>query len=192
LDDQRRNADVMLLLDHSGSMNESIGNTTKIEGAKAGLKEFVNKFGNDDQLGLTIFNDQSNVVVPISQLGPKRQQVLSSIDGVVANGNTSLFDTIAAQQEALKKMPSKNIKALIVLTDGLETASQMNLDQLLQRVRFTENDARNGVYIFTIAYGSDADAKTLSAIAEAAGGQEYNSPPDPITLVYDRISHITY
>ena len=62
---QRRRVDVMLILDRSGSMNDSIGGETKIDGAKAGLKEFVNLLSDDDQLGLTVFSDQANVLTPV-------------------------------------------------------------------------------------------------------------------------------
>jgi Ca-activated chloride channel homolog len=185
---QKRRVDVMLILDRSGSMNDSIGGTTKIDGAKAGLKEFVNLLNDDDKLGFTVFSTQADVVSPVDQLGPKRQNVLNSIDGVVAEGNTLLFDTISAQQKALQNIPSKNIRALVVLTDGQDTASQMNLDQLIRQVSLTGENAGSGVKIYTIAYGNDADADGLTKIANAAGGKEYAGTPQNIQSVYNQIS----
>jgi Ca-activated chloride channel family protein len=185
---QKRRVDVMLILDRSGSMNDSIGGTTKLDGAKAGLKEFVNLLNDDDKLGLTVFSNQANVVSPVDQLGPKRQNVLNSIDSVVAIGSTLLFDTIAAQQQTLQNMPSKNIKALLVLTDGRDTASQMSLNQLTQQVSLTGKDAGTGVKIYTIAYGNDADANDLTQIANTAGGKEYAGNPQNIQSIYDQIS----
>jgi Ca-activated chloride channel family protein len=181
--------DVMLLLDHSGSMDDEVG---KFASAKAGIKEFVGKFGDSDKLGLTIFNDQSNVVVQMNQLGPERQQVLNSIDNIETGGNTSLYDAIATQQESLQDTHSKDIKALIVLTDGLDTSSStMNLRSLIQQISLTGDNAGEGVHIYTIAYGRDADSKTLNQIAHFAGGKEYDSSPDTISEVYDSINHIT-
>jgi Ca-activated chloride channel family protein len=185
---QKRRVDVMLILDRSGSMNGSIGGTTKIDGAKAGLKEFVNLLNDDDRVGFTVFSDQANVLTPIDQLGPKRQQVLDSIGGVLADGNTLLFDTIAEQHKALQSLPSKNIKALVVLTDGKDTASQMNLDQLIHQVSLTGENAGAGVKIYTIAYGDDADPDGLTKIANAAGGKEYAGTPQNIQSVYTQIS----
>ncbi len=185
---QKRRVDAMLILDRSGSMNQSLGGTTKIDGAKAGLKDFVKLFNDDDKVGLTIFSTQADVLTPIDQLGPKRQKMLDSIDGVIAEGDTRLFNTIAEQRNALQNAQSKNIKALIVLTDGEDTAGQMNLDQLLQQVSLTGENAGTGVKIYTIAYGDGANVDALTKIANAAGGKEYAGNPQNIQAVYNEIS----
>jgi Ca-activated chloride channel family protein len=187
-DEQRRKVDVMLILDRSGSMNDPIGGTTKIEGAKMGLIQFVNLLGDGDGLGLTVFSDQANVIASVSQLGPKRQNVINQINGILAEGSTRLFDTIAEQVAALQALPSKHIKAVVVLTDGLDTASQRSQDQLLKQITPTGEDAGLGVKVFTIAYGNDADANQLTAIAAATGGQEYAGNPQNIQAVYLQIS----
>src|SRR5262249_25762905 len=129
-----------------------------------------------------------NVVSQVSQLGPKRQSLLKSINGVVADGSTLLFDTIAAQQKALQSAPSKSIKALVVLTDGEDTASNMNIDRLIHQNSLTGENAGTGVKIFTIAYGDDANADELTKIANAAGGKEYAGNPQNIRSVYSQIS----
>ena len=79
--EQRRKVDVMLILDRSGSMTEQIGGISKIDAAKQGLKQFVNLVGNNDALGLTVFSDSSDVLTPVTQLGPKRQDVLNRTPG---------------------------------------------------------------------------------------------------------------
>jgi Ca-activated chloride channel family protein len=185
---QQRRVDLMLILDRSGSMNESSGGTTKIDGAKAGLKEFVNLLNDNDNLGLTVFSDQTSVISQIGQLGSKRQSLLKSIDGVVADGSTLLFDTIATQQQALQNRSSRNIKALVVLTDGEDTASKMSLDQLIHQISLTGENAGTGIKIFTIAYGDGANASELTRIANAAGGKEYAGNPQNIKSVYSQIS----
>jgi Ca-activated chloride channel family protein len=185
---QQRRVDLMLILDRSGSMNDSSGGTPKIDGAKAGLKEFVNLLNDNDNLGLTVFSDQTNVISQIGQLGPKRQTLLKSIDGVVADGSTLLFDTIATQQKALQNRSSRNIKALVVLTDGEDTASKMNLDQLIHQISLGGENAGTGIKIFTIAYGDGANADELTKIANAAGGKEYAGNPQNIKSVYSQIS----
>lgn len=187
-DEQRRKVDVMLILDRSGSMNDSIGGTTKIEGAKQGLLEFVDLLGDADGLGLTIFSDQANILSPVAPLGPKRASLKEQINGILATGTTRLFDTIAEQVAALQALPSKHIKAVVVLTDGQDTASQRTIDDLLKQISPTGENAGEGVKVFTIAYGDDADAGELTSIATATGGQEYAGNPQNIQQVYLQIS----
>lgn len=187
-DEQRRKVDVMLILDRSGSMNDPIGGISKIDAAKQGLTEFVGLLGDLDGLGLTVFSDNADVLTPITALGPKRQDVLNQINGISAQGNTRLFDTIAEQFEALKTMSSKHIKAIVVLTDGMDNDSQRTIDQLVSEITPTGENAGEGVKIFTIAYGGDADVDGLTRIANAAGGQEYAGTPQNIKQVYLQIS----
>lgn len=187
-DEQRRKVDVMLILDRSGSMNDPIGGISKIDAAKQGLTEFVGLLGDSDGLGLTVFSDDANVLSSVSALGPKRQDMLNQISGIQADGNTRLFDTIAEQFEALQAMPSKHIKAIVVLTDGMDNISQHSLDQLVKEITPTGENAGEGVKIFTIAYGSDADVNGLTSIANATGGQEYAGTPQNIKQVYLQIS----
>ncbi len=187
-DQQRRKVDVMLILDRSGSMNDAIGGVAKIDAAKQGLAEFVNLLGDSDGLGLTVFSDDANVLTPIGALGPKRQSVLTTINGIIAGGNTRLFDTIAEQYESLKTLQSKHIKAIVVLTDGMDNASARSLEQLVKEITPSGENAGQGVKIFTIAYGDDADEQGLTQIAQATGAQEYAGNPQNIKQVYEMIS----
>ncbi|HLG77638.1 MAG TPA: vWA domain-containing protein, partial [Ktedonobacteraceae bacterium] len=179
-------------IDHSGSMNDPVGGTTKISGARQGLAEFVGLLGDLDNLGLTQFSDQEQVLTPLSPLGPKRQQVLSTINTLSAAGNTRLFDTISDQVRSLQAFPSKHIKAMVVLTDGVDDASTTTIAQLLQQITPTGANAGEGIKVYTIAYGdaqgSGVDVKDLRAIAGATGGQEYAGTPQNIKQVYLNIS----
>jgi len=185
---QRRRVDVMLILDRSGSMSDSIGDISKIDGAKQGLTEFVNLLSDSDQLGLTAFSDSADVLSPVSPLGSKRQDLLNTINGINADGGTRLFDTISEQVKALNAVQTHDIKAVVVLTDGMDNASQLSIDQLVSQVTPGGEDAGNGIKVFTIAYGSDADVDGLTKIANAGGGQEYAGTPQNIRQVYLQIS----
>ena len=185
---QRRRVDVMLILDRSGSMSDSIGDISKIDGAKQGLTEFVNLLSDSDQLGLTAFSDSADVLSPVSPLGSKRQDLLNTINGINADGGTRLFDTISEQVKALNAVQTHDIKAVVVLTDGMDNQSQLSIDQLVSQVTTGGEDAGNGVKVFTIAYGGDADVDGLTKIANAGGGQEYAGTPQNIRQVYLQIS----
>ena len=185
---QRRRVDVMLILDRSGSMNDDIGGVTKLEGAKQGLKEFTNLLADQDQLGLTIFSNQSDVIVPTAPLGPQRQALLQKIDNIAVGGETRLFDTIGEQVQSIKQMQTRDIKSVVVLTDGMDNASQLNQDKLISQIQAQGENAGNSIKVFTIAYGGDADTRALTQIANATGGQEYSGTPQNIKAVYNQIS----
>ncbi len=181
---QRRKVDVLLILDRSGSMNDN----GKIGSAKQGLFEFTNLLGDSDGLGLTTFSADITVLTGVSALGPKRQQVLGLINSITASGNTRLYDTIDQRYKALAAQPSRHIKVIVVLTDGMDDASQLSEQQLLQDASAAGNNAGASIKVFTIAYGSDADTGVLSSIANASGGQEYAGTPQNIKQVYLDIS----
>lgn len=202
---QRRKVDVMLVLDRSGSMNDLVGGVSKISAAKQGLIEFINLLGASDGLGLTVFSTDADVLRPLTPLGSQRQDILNKINGITANGSTRLFDTIAEQWQALKALPSKHNKALIVLTDGIDTSSQRSLDQLLSEITPSGGNAGEGIKIFTIAYGNNPNAEVcgqqkianttggvdvcaLMKIANATGEQKYDGTPQNIKQVYLQIS----
>ncbi len=143
----------------------------------------INLLGDSDGLGVTVFSNSADVLTPVTPLGPKRQDVLNLINQISASGNTLLFDTIAAQFDALNKLPSKHIKAVIVLTDGMDNISQHSLDQLVSQITPVGENAGNSIKVFTIAYGSDADVSGLTKIANATAGQEYAGTPQNIKQV---------
>ena len=185
---QRRRVDVMLILDRSGSMNNDIGGITKLDGAKQGLKEFTGLLADQDELGLTVFSNQADVIAPTAPLGPQRQGLLKQIDNIQVGGETRLFDTISEQVQAIQQVQTRHIKSVVVLTDGMDNASRLSLDQLTAQIQAKGENAGNSIKVFTIAYGSDADTKGLTQIANASGGQEYSGTPQNIKTVYNQIS----
>jgi hypothetical protein len=125
---------------------------------------------------------------PVSLLGPKGQNLLNTINGINADGNTRLFDTIAEQVSALQALPSKHIKAIVVLTDGMDNISHRSVNQLVSQITPSGENAGEGIKVFTIAYGSDADVNGLTMVANDTGGQEYAGTPQNIRQVYLQIS----
>jgi Ca-activated chloride channel family protein len=160
----------------------------KIGAAKQGLLEFAGLLGNNDGLGLTTFSDDITVQTPVQQLGPNRQNIISQMNAIEAGGNTRLYDAIDGQVKALSTLQSKHIKVVVVLTDGMDDASNITIGRLINDIKTSGKDAGNGIKVFTIAYGSDADFSDLAKISSATGGQGYTGSIENIRQVYYDIS----
>jgi Ca-activated chloride channel family protein len=183
-----RPTNVLLVLDVSGSMKEQVpgAGRDRLALAKEAAKNSVNLFSDDTRAGLWAFstrqdgNKDYRTVVPISTLGDqgRREQMLSSIDKLTAAGNTGLYDTIAAAQQAVHDTYVDGSTNLVVLmTDGKNEDDDggLNLDQLKEKVNQVNADAKHKVPVVTVGYGEDADFQTLQDISRTSGGQSYSS-----------------
>jgi len=188
---ERRSYNVMLVTDTSSGMNFPIDNIPKIDAAKTGLKAFINFMKDSDQLGLTTFNDHAEVISDIRPLGDKRQDMLSNINGIVADGGALLYNTIARQFQRLQQLPPTSIRAMIVLSNQPDNQNNMSLDQLMSLIAPpSDQEPGHNIRIFTIAYGSRADAQALTQIAKQTGGQEFSATPQNIPDVYQQIGEL--
>ena len=184
--EDRKPANVLLVVDVSGSMNEE----DKIGHARQGLQRFLREFSPRDRVGLTIFDSTTRAIIPIAAMSTNAPLLRSSIADLVASGSTALYDATAAAWNAVDALKDDTrINAVVVLSDGADTASTQNeLSDLLRQLRARGNGEGRQVRIFTIAYGSDANGDVLDKIAAASGGNSYSGDPKTIEKVYLQIS----
>ena len=101
-----------------------------------------------------------------------------------------MYDATAQGQEAVRRLGDRErINAVVVLTDGEDTDSSLDADEVVRRVR-AQGDSEHQVRVFTIAYsaGAAGAAEALKRIAQASGGQDYTGDTDDIETVYRSIS----
>ena len=178
---QRRNVNLIMVLDTSGSMEGQ-----KIAQVKQSAVEFVNRLGDDDRLTVIAFNNRPDILLPAQPAGGHRDQMIAAIEGLQAGGNTSLFDTIAFASELMAQTGhSEDVNALVVLTDGLDTASQQytSADQAFGAVV-----QQSGASVYSVAYGKDADLNTVRSIALATNGVFYQGDVSTIGDIYAEMS----
>jgi Ca-activated chloride channel homolog len=179
--ENKKRVEVQVVLDISGSMNEE----GRLENAKTALRNFIGQLDDRDRLGLIVFSNEAGELTELSELGPKRQEVLERIDGLFAEGGTRLLDTVAEAYRSLQNEPAgERIRAIVVLTDGADNQSAMTPAELTALLN-ADQEGRS-IKVFTIAYGSgtDVDTDLLQDISDASGAKTYQSRPGEIEDVY--------
>src|SRR5262249_42293902 len=106
-----------------------------------------------------------------------------------AQGGTRLYDAIAiAYQRQIQsaQTASDKISAIVVLTDGADTRSDLKLDRLLSQIQLRSET--QPVRVFTIGYGKDAQKDVLQKIADTTQAKFYVGTPENIREVFKDIS----
>jgi len=168
----KRNADIVLAVDTSASMEGE-----KIRGAEAAAKAFIDLLGPRDSLSALIFGAKVKWMSRDIRMDPQgKEQAKRSIDHLIANGDSALFQAIdAAYQFLLARDPSRT-RALIVLSDGKDIKSSPPLEKLFDKLD-RANRSGGSILVFTILYGSDADPEALRELAKRTNGKYYKGSP---------------
>jgi Ca-activated chloride channel family protein len=181
----RKPANVLLVVDVSGSMND----TGKLDQARLGLQTFLRQLSPRDRVGLMTFAGHPQTIVPIAEFARNRDLLRLRVRELVADGDTALHDaTLRGWLTVDALEDDERINAVVVLSDGADTASGNPLGAVLGRLRQRSNGEGRPIRIFTIAYGTDAVTGVLQRIAAASGGNAYSGDPETIREVYLQIS----
>ncbi|MEU0554276.1 substrate-binding and VWA domain-containing protein [Dactylosporangium sp. NPDC006015] len=186
-----RPTNVLIVLDISGSMAEQVPGTgrNRMQLAKDAARQAVQLFDGDVDAGLWVFSTRQNgqqdyrPLIPIGRVGDqlsgksRREQMVAAIDKLTPVGDTGLYDTAAAAQQAVVDAYQPGATNLVVLmTDGKndDPTGGLSLDQL--RPKLEANAASDKkVPIVTVGYGNDADFAALQEISRVSGGTLYTS-----------------
>jgi Ca-activated chloride channel family protein len=100
-----------------------------------------------------------------------------------------VYDSVLDSYRAMEQTGDPDhIRAIIVLSDGQDTASTGTFEGLMAELRASNTEGGNAIKVFTIAFGEDADLDVLKQIADATGGRRYASDPATIRQVYTEIA----
>jgi Ca-activated chloride channel family protein len=182
----RKPANILLVLDTSGSMNEE----DRLTRAKAGLDVFFRNVEPQDAVGLTIFADKVQPLIAPAPLSKNAAELRGRVRDLIADGGTAFYDaTVEAFDSVRDQKATDRINAVVLLTDGEDTDSQRNADDVVAHLE-GQGDSPNRVRVFTIAYSSGASGARdqLKRIAAASGGLDYEGKTENIESVYRSIS----
>lgn len=178
----KRHSRQVWVVDTSGSMGES----QKLQRVKDALLVLIAAADPEDEVGLIRFADKSQMMVPVGLMTDAQRNALKrTVQSLSASGNTALLDAALDGYNLLASQPKDKINGLILLTDGEENRSTTRISGLADAIR--KGNQKDPIVVFCIAYGGDAGAGTLNAIAAAAGatGQVRGSDPASIQRLYE-------
>lgn len=156
---------VGLVVDNSGSMKPR-----RAEVIAAALA-FARSSNPQDQMFVVNFNEHVSFgLPPDTAFTDQPDQLAVALSRIAANGETALYDAIAAALEHLKK-GNRDKKVLIVVSDGADNASKHTLDQVMALAM------KSDVIIYTLGLvepdDPDKNPHVLHRFAKATGGKAF-------------------
>jgi Ca-activated chloride channel family protein len=152
---------VGIMIDTSASMLESLPDA---EQAALSFLDFT--MGQKDRAFVVSFDNEPYL---LSKLTNRKDKLIRSLSGLRAEGSTALYDAIVYGLYQFTGVKGK--RALVILTDGKDTASKFDYDTLLEYVR------KSGIAVYGIGLkisGTDLEVKyKLNKIAQTTGGQTF-------------------
>jgi Ca-activated chloride channel homolog len=180
----KKQADVMLVIDVSGSMAED----NKLEEAKQAAQFFLDNMEITNRVGLAIFADGVEVRIPLDVLETNKEMLSSHIGSLRPEGGTALYDGVIGVVDVMNDITEENrIRAVIILSDGEDTASSQTLDTAIQSIE-ASYDSINPVIVIPVAYGSNADIRSLDRIATASNTTRQSGDAQSIQKVLEILS----
>jgi Ca-activated chloride channel family protein len=185
---------IMLVIDTSNSMSgedfpTKLGMTSRMEGVKTVVAEYV-RSRHGDRVGLVVFGNTSYLQSPLTGDTLLVEKLVEQLQPRMAGDGTAIGDGLGLALKRLRDVEGRS-KAIILMTDGVNTAGQVSPLKAAQIAR------EFGIQIHTIGIGTgsvslgqgtfgallggragpvaDFDEATLKEIARLTGGVYFNA-----------------
>jgi len=177
--------DVVIVLDHSGSMAQH----GKIDQAKEALRQVLGSLGTEDRFNVVTFCDSVDTV--FGKLTPagkeKVSEAVDALDRLNPTGGTNIDEALTAAMGMFEA--DERPGYVLFLTDGLPTVGERNEGQIVKNV-----EKANGgkVRLFALGVGYDVNARLIDKlVATNRGVSDYVKPKEPLEVkvsrLYDKI-----
>lgn len=179
---------LVLMIDTSASMDE------KLKVAQAAAIRFTKTLRPQDLAEVVQFNDRATVLQDFTS---DQESLASAILKTEASGPTALHNALYIALKDLgkqKKAGELRRRAIVLLSDGEDTASLVSDDQVVELARKTEIN----IYSVSLRPNRPSDrtrlgfsqaAHLLTALAQETGGQvHFPNSLSELDSVYDRIA----
>jgi Ca-activated chloride channel family protein len=179
---------LMLMLDTSASMDE------KLSVAQAAAVRFIKTLRDQDRAAVMQFNDRATVLQDFSADAPTLEKAVRRTQ---TSGPTALHNALYVALKELarqKSVTELRRRAIVLLSDGEDTASLVTDDQVLDLARKSEVS----IYAISLRPNRSQDRERLAfsqathlltALARDTGGQvHFPNSLSELDGVYDRIA----
>ncbi len=157
-----------ILIDNSGSMRD------KRSAVNTAALDLVRASNPSDEAFVVNFSDEAFLDQDFTSDIDKLRQGLSHIE---SRGGTALYDAVVASADQLSHGARRSKQVLLIITDGEDNASTLNLEQTIRRVQDL-----GGPVIYTIGLLFGDDDK----------GQEAHRAKRALTLLSDETGGLSF
>ena len=154
-----------ILIDNSGSMRD------KRAAVNEAALDLVRASNPDDQAFVVNFSDVAYIDQDFTSSIAKLRDGLSHID---SRGGTALYDAVVASADHLEKYAKRPKQVLLVITDGVDNASSLDLEQTIRKVQDLQGPV---VYTIGLLFGPETDPReahrarrVLQLLSDDTGG----------------------
>jgi Ca-activated chloride channel family protein len=165
--------DVVLVLDHSGSMSGE-----KLSQAKDALRYVLKNLNEQDRFNVVLYNDQVEAMFDRlrSARGAGATEALDRIDRIDATGGTNIHEAL---QAAMAQCKDKDRPCYVMfLTDGQPTVGKTKEADILTD---TKSANKTNVRLFAFGVGYDPNVRLLDKlVGDNNGRSEYVKPKEAI------------
>ena len=165
---ERQRVALLLIMDKSGSMGyDPLGGKGKIEMAKEAVRLAARSLTEGDQIGLIVFNDRQEWIVPLTTIGDEstRAAIDRKIAAIEPDGGTEILPALSVGLDAIRNADA-DARHIVLLSDGkARTGTRESYQRLL------DDALADRTTLSTIAIGEDADTDLLNFLADEGGGR---------------------
>ena len=163
-DAQRPAANLVFLLDVSGSMDEP----NKLPLVKQSLRLLVNKLRSDDHVAIAVYAGASGLALP-STPANRKAEILDAIDRLQAEGSTNGAMGIQLAYDIAKaNFVPGGVNRVILATDGDWNVGTTNEGELM---RLIGEKAKSGVFLTVLGFGmGNIKDSMLEQLADKGNG----------------------